>query len=90
MEFELSVSLLKKQYVRAEIADIKLRSFFYTAGAYHLLIGKELEVIAFNKSIALFLDKMYAIKVRAGMKVHQLLTDTIQYENFFFSIQTRF
>lgn len=82
MEFEMSVSLLKKQFVRAEIADIKLRSFFYTVGACHLLIGKELEIIAFNRSIAVFLDKMYGIEVFTGMQVRHIITGEGQYENF--------
>jgi hypothetical protein len=82
LEFELSVSLLKKQFARAEMADIKLRSFFYTAGACHLLIGKDMEIIAFNKSIAVFLEKMYAIEVYTGMKIQDIITEEGQYERF--------
>jgi signal transduction histidine kinase len=74
MEFESSLLILKKQYVQAKDAEIKLRSFFESGGACHLLIGKELEVIAFNKNMSVFLERIYHVELYAGILVSQILT----------------
>lgn len=74
MEFEFSLKILKEQYLQAKDAEIKLRSFFESGGACHLLIGKELEIITFNKNMADFLRRIYHVELFAGMLVSGVLT----------------
>jgi hypothetical protein len=59
MEFEFIADILKKQFLEAKDAEIKLRSFFDSSGSCHLLLGMALEVLAYNKNMALFVEKMY-------------------------------
>jgi PAS domain S-box-containing protein len=73
MEFGLSLEILKKQFLQAKNSEIKLRSFFESAGTCHLLIGKELEVIAFNKNMAYFIDELFHVKVFAGQSITDIL-----------------
>jgi PAS domain-containing protein len=73
MEFGLSLQILKAQFLKAKDAEIKLRSFFESAGTCHLLIGRKLEVIAFNKSMARFIEKLSAVKVHEGQFITQIL-----------------
>lgn len=74
MEFELSLDILKEQYLEAKDAETKLRSFFESGNSCHTLIGKELDIIAFNKNMAEFIERTYAIKIVAGMKVSEILS----------------
>jgi PAS domain S-box-containing protein len=66
MEFNFSLHIVKKQFLQSEM---KLQSFFESAGVCHLLIGKEMEVIAFNKTMADFLERVYHIQLYAGIKI---------------------
>jgi PAS domain S-box-containing protein len=71
MEVSLNIQMVKEQFLQSEI---KLRSFFESAGACHLLVGKELEVISFNKKMADFLERVYHIQLFAGTNICQVLT----------------
>jgi PAS domain S-box-containing protein len=73
MEFEFSVDILKKQFLQAKDAEIKLRSFFESSVACHLLLGKEQEILAFNKNMFLFLENMYQVEVTTGMPASEIL-----------------
>ncbi|EHQ25775.1 GAF domain-containing protein [Mucilaginibacter paludis] len=74
MEFEFSLYILKKQYIQARDAEVKLRSFFESGGSCHLLIGKDLGVITFNKNMSDFIERIYQIKLHTGIKVNQVLS----------------
>ena len=50
VEFELSLGILKEQYFEAKNSENKLRSFFESSKSSHLLIGRNLEVITYNKT----------------------------------------
>jgi GAF domain/PAS fold len=69
MEFNLSLHIVRKQFLQSEM---KLQSFFESAGVCHLLIGKEMEVIAFNKTMADFLERVHHIQLYAGIKIGQV------------------
>ncbi|SDF77993.1 PAS domain S-box-containing protein [Mucilaginibacter pineti] len=75
LEFDFSLGLLKKQFDLVKDADMKLRSYFESTGAYHLLLGKELEVIAFNKVIADFVAANFGIRLYEGIRAADLPTD---------------
>jgi len=81
MEFDLSLEVLKGQYIEAKGAEIKLRSFFESVGGMHLLIGKELDVMAFNKKMEDFIKKIYGVKLFEGIKVSEIIKGK-QYNRF--------
>ncbi|MEO6520490.1 MAG: GAF domain-containing protein [Mucilaginibacter sp.] len=74
MEFEFSLNILKEQYIQAKEAETKLRSFFESGNSCHSLIGKELEIIAFNRNMAEFIERTYNVEMHAGMKVDEILS----------------
>ena len=77
LEFEMSLNLLKEQFINVKNSEIKLRSFFESSSSCHLLIGKNLEILDFNHSIELFIKEMFGIKLCPGM----LITDFINEGN---------
>jgi PAS domain S-box-containing protein len=68
LEFEASLSILKEQVIQAKKSEIKLRSFFESSSACHLLLNKELEVMAFNKAASQFVKKNYDVTLAVGIK----------------------
>jgi PAS domain S-box-containing protein len=72
MEFDFSVQILKQQFLQGRKDEITLRSFFDSSGACHLLIGKEMEIIAFNRNMADFFERIYHIQLCPGMAVSQV------------------
>ncbi|UEG52224.1 GAF domain-containing protein [Mucilaginibacter daejeonensis] len=50
VEFELSMGVLREQYSEVKNAENKLRSFFESSKSSHLLVGRNLEIITFNKT----------------------------------------
>jgi PAS domain S-box-containing protein len=86
LEFELSLNILKEQYIEAKRTEIKLRSFFESSKASHVLVGKEMEVLAYNKVFNDFIKIMYGVNVELGMKAtdyidHMYINDFIAYFN---------
>lgn len=74
LEFESSLKILKKQFIETKSAEIKLRSFFESSNSCHLLIGKDQELLAFNKSLANFIKKTYGLTVSTGAKISQYVS----------------
>jgi PAS domain S-box-containing protein len=66
LEFEMSISILKKQYIEAKNSEIKLRSFFESSRSCHLLLGKQFEILAFNKSLEKFINNTFGETVSEG------------------------
>jgi PAS domain S-box-containing protein len=78
MEFGFSLRILKKQFLQAKNSEIKLLSFFESVGTCHLLIGTKMEVIAFNKNMADFIERFYQLKLYAGQQMKEIMKE----ENF--------
>ncbi|MFA4870797.1 MAG: GAF domain-containing protein [Pedobacter sp.] len=74
LEFESSLKILKEQFIETKSAEIKLRSFFESSNSCHLLIGKNLEILAFNKALAKFIKKVHGVDVKQGATI----TDYVQ------------
>jgi|GEM_PF-5257167 len=55
---------------------MKLRSYFESTGACHLLPGRELEVIAFNKVVADFIAKINGVRLYERIGADEILTDS--------------
>lgn len=51
LEFELSIKMLRYQFIQAHRSEIKLRSFFESTVSCHLLLGTNFEIMAYNKSL---------------------------------------
>lgn len=68
-EFDLSLSVLKVQFIEAKKNEIKLRSFFESTTSEHIMIDKEYNILAFNKKLLDFVQKEYHITIEKGMKV---------------------
>lgn len=81
VEFDYSIRVIKAQHNTAKEADIKLRSFFESSASCHLLIGKELEVITFNRNMAEFIERHHNVILYPGITVDKILHEAYL-ENF--------
>lgn len=68
-EFESSLAVLKKQFIASKIMEVKVRSFFGSSTSEHIMVDKDYKVLAFNKRLMDFVQKVYAVKIEKGMKV---------------------
>jgi PAS domain S-box-containing protein len=73
LEFDSSLEILKEQFIEAKSAENKLRSFFESFSSCYILIGKDLEILDYNKASANFVKGKYHAKISAGMKVTNYL-----------------
>jgi len=69
MEFDASLTILKEQFIKAKDSEIKLRSFFESSTACHLLLDEELKLLAFNRAASEFVGGHYKAKLEVGMPV---------------------
>jgi PAS domain S-box-containing protein len=75
MDFRISVEMLEKNKIEVEQhknalkkAEIRLRSFFESSKNFHVLLGKDGEVIDYNKVAYLFLKNLHRVKITRGSK----------------------
>jgi PAS domain S-box-containing protein len=75
MDFRISVEMLKKNRIEVEEqkevikkAEIRLRSFFESSPNFHVLLGKNGEVIDYNKVAYIFLKNLHKVKITRGSK----------------------
>jgi PAS domain S-box-containing protein len=73
LEFDSSVKILKEQYIAAKRSEIELRSFFESSIDCHLLLGKDFEVLAFNKALERLVSSSYEKKLSRGEQMGQYL-----------------
>jgi len=66
LEFDTSIQVLKEQYAEAKRAEIELRSFFESSIDCHMLLGKNFEVLAFNKAWQTFVNVTYNKSLQRG------------------------
>jgi PAS domain S-box-containing protein len=85
MDFRISVEMLEKNRIEVEQqkgvikkAEIRLRSFFESSPNFHVLLGKNGEVIDYNKVAYIFLKSLHEVKItRGGKFVTFLMPDFI-------------
>jgi PAS domain S-box-containing protein len=82
MEFRISVELLQQNKLEVERhkevikkAEIRLRSFFESSLNFHVLLGKNGEVIDYNKVAYDFIKKLRGLKMSRGCIFTSLLSD---------------
>lgn len=73
MDFDLSLSLLKEQYLEAKKAEIKLSSFFESSVSCHLLVGRDLRVLAFNKTLSDVIRETLGVEMQIGNNVNEYI-----------------
>jgi PAS domain-containing protein len=76
LEFDECLQMLKKQLAEAEHSEIELRSFFESSTENHLLLGKEFEILAFNKALETYTFTDTGLKLERG----KLMTPYIQHD----------
>ncbi|WP_158798523.1 GAF domain-containing protein [Pedobacter sp. L105] len=75
LNFDFSLALLQEQYFEAKKSEIKLRSFFESSVSCHLLVGKNLEVLAFNKTFSEIMRVNNNVEMRIGNSVTEYIDD---------------
>jgi len=73
VEFDYSLQVIKAQHNTAKETEVKLRSFFESSASCHLLIGKDLEVIVFNRNMAEFIEQYHHVTLFPGITVDKIL-----------------
>ncbi|RYD96634.1 MAG: PAS domain S-box protein [Sphingobacteriales bacterium] len=73
MEFDSSIEILKEQFIAAKRSEIELRSFFESSIDCHLLLGKNFEVLTFNKAIQSMIYGAYQKTLVRGREMTEYL-----------------
>lgn len=80
LEFDSSIKILKDQFITAKRSEIELRSFFESSIDCHLLLGKDFEVLAFNKAIERMVATAYNRNLVRGNEMGQYLNPKFKEE----------
>lgn len=73
LEFDASLKILKDQYLQARRSESEMRAFFETSIDCHLLLGKEFEIIAFNKAWDNHVKNSYNLNMEPGKSMRTFL-----------------
>jgi PAS domain S-box-containing protein len=73
LEFDLSLQILRDQCAEAKRNEIELRSFFESSIDCHLLLGKEFEVLAFNRAWENYVKTNYGLALERGKSMSYFL-----------------
>lgn len=73
LDFDLSLGLLNEQYQEAKRSEIKLNSFFESSVSCHLLVGRDLKVLAFNKTLADIIRDTLGVEMHIGNDVNEYI-----------------
>lgn len=74
LEFDSSVTILKEQFIAAKRSEVELRSFFESSIDCHLLLGKDFEVLAFNKALERLVYTNYGKTLVRGQHMDQYIS----------------
>lgn len=66
MEFDASLKILKDLYIETKKSEVELRSFFESSIELHLLLGRNFEILAFNKSWERHVQNTYGLQMQKG------------------------
>lgn len=77
LEFEVSLSILKNQYLQAKQSEIELRSFFESSLDHHLLLNNNFKILAYNKAWDMHVQSTYNLFMKRG----ELMTPYIHPRN---------
>lgn len=66
LEFDSSLSILKEQYISARRSEVELLSFFENSIDCHMLLGKDFELLAFNRSVERIIRRERGLELQRG------------------------
>ncbi|RZK18112.1 MAG: GAF domain-containing protein [Flavobacterium sp.] len=73
LEFDASLNILKDQYLQARRSEAEMRAFFETSIDCHLLLGRDFEIIAFNKAWDNHVKSSYNLNMTPGESMRPYL-----------------
>lgn len=73
VEFDNSLHILKQQFIDAKNSENKLRSFFESSKSNHLLMGRHMDVITYNKTFFETVYFLMQVRVEPGMNVMECI-----------------
>lgn len=76
LEFESNLHFLKLQFLEAKRRELIMRSFFESTASSHLLLDRNLHVLAFNKAVEIFIEKAYGVNMKVGMDVKNFVHES--------------
>lgn len=76
LEFELSLKLLKEEIAKVQESEIKLKSIFQSSPTAHVLVDKEMNVLAFNKAAADFVLMLNKKIIKEAVPLTAFLSKT--------------
>ncbi len=77
LEYDASKAILKSLLENARSEEIKMSSFFQSLGCAHLILDKELKVLAYNKTVADFIALNYKVAMYVGQSLPEFITDQL-------------
>ncbi|AMR30388.1 hypothetical protein A0256_02620 [Mucilaginibacter sp. PAMC 26640] len=69
MNFHESLNLLKEQFIIAKRSEIELRSFFESSIDHHMLLGRNFEILAFNRAWEIYVKNSYGLQMEKGQSM---------------------
>jgi hypothetical protein len=66
LELKMSISIIATQNEKVYFSEVKLRAFFSSSTSCHVLIGKNLAILDFNKASSIFVQQVKGMKMRKG------------------------
>ena len=73
LEFESNLYFLKMQFLESKKRELKMRSFFESTATIHLLLDKNLEIVAYNKAAQIAYNSVYHANLQLGLTAEQFL-----------------
>ncbi|UEG52121.1 GAF domain-containing protein [Mucilaginibacter daejeonensis] len=73
LEFDASLELLKEQFLIAKQEEMIMRSFFDSCSCAHLLLDRELKVIAYSKAMQDFISLHHHVDIDVGYDIMTLI-----------------
>ncbi|RZM24556.1 MAG: PAS domain S-box protein [Pedobacter sp.] len=69
LEFDYSLEVLKSQFLDSKANEIKLRALFESSSACHLLVGRDMDILYFNRTLADFMLDKHGQKMELGAPI---------------------
>jgi PAS domain S-box-containing protein len=87
MELQMGLKIIEErnsdlviQKQKTVASERKLRAFFNSSSSCHTLIGKEMEILDFNRAMAVFINRLYHKKIKAGKNILHFISASYKLE----------
>lgn len=75
LEFDYSLEVLKTQFLDSKANEIKLKALFESSNACHLLVGKDMDILYFNRTLADFMLDKHGQRMELGAPILDYVGD---------------